>query len=116
MAIPIAWVFTPGNDQVIQWGPIVSGPTANSPTPTYADDATGTVSLVDSQGNAVPGCTNLALTYVASSTGIYQAQILGSAFNPQPGSGYKLLIKLLSTLYGLGFWTEVAYVAVRSAP
>jgi hypothetical protein len=114
MAIPLLIVFEAGNDQLIQWGPLVTGPTANNPSPTYVDDASGTATLLDPNGNPVPGATGLSFTYVTSSTGIYQAQIVGSSFNPAPGSGYTLQVRLTSGSAGAGFWTVPATVAVRS--
>ncbi len=115
MGIPLKWIFEAGNDQIVQWGPIVTGLTQNLETPTYVNDCTGTANLFDPEGNSVPGFINIPFNYVPASNGIYLAQVLGVNFNPPIGDGYKLQIKLISPTEGAGKWTPMdAEVIVRT--
>ena len=112
MAIPTLFTFFPENDQIFQWGPLVSGESPLS-NPTYVDDAAGTLTLYDYNGSPVSGATNLSFVYVPGSNGLYNAQIAGTSFNPVVAPNYSVVVTLTSPTYGRGYWTVPAQVVVR---
>jgi hypothetical protein len=112
MGIPVLFTFYLANDQILQWGPLVTGITANLPSPTYVNDAAGTITLYDPTGNAVDGFDSISLDYVAASNGIYRAQITG--FDADPGQGYLLFVELSAPTAGNASWRLPAAVALRT--
>lgn len=78
---------------------------------TPVTDATGSATLFDEYGQAVPGATNIAMSTVGSG-GVYTATIPNSTFNPRPGRNYRLQIALTSSALGAKrtWWFE-AWVA-----
>lgn len=60
----------------------------------YSSTATVTATLYDVNQAPVPGLTNLAMTYVAASQGIYRGLAAGSGFNPPVGA-YMLVITVV---------------------
>lgn len=109
MAIQVPVVLFAGNDQTFTFGPIVRG----SAPATILTDCAGTMTLLNAAGKPVAGAS--AVAFSTSGGGIYVATILGSAFNPTPGSNYTLKISLTSTLYGLGLWKLPATVEERDS-
>lgn len=75
--------------------------------------ATVTATLYDIMGNEVPGCTGITLSYIPGSFGNFQGLVLGSAFNPPIGSGYKLIINAQEGQVP-GKWTLLVEVKERN--
>lgn len=118
MTLPTLWVLYKGNDQYVEWGPIIDGRTGvtlgdgTSVPPTYMNSLVGTMTLFDPSGNAVAGATSIAFAYVAASNGIYRAQILGANFAPTTtGKGFRLVVDFNAPG---GHWEVPAQVVVRS--
>jgi hypothetical protein len=89
-AIDVPFILVPESDNFIKWGPVVRG--SDGVTPVV--DATGTATLYDEYGQAVPGgTTSLTTTGVA---GIYTGTFSAAGFIPPPGRSYRLQITLNS--------------------
>lgn len=86
MAVPIKMVFTRKNDQFIEIDGL-QDPTTGA----FVNNATVTATLVDQYGNAVPGCTNVTLNYLATTNGNYRG-LVEQTFNPIIGAGYTLQV------------------------
>jgi hypothetical protein len=118
MTLPVLWTFTKGNDEYVEWGPIIDGRTGitlgdGTVVPAiYLNSLNGTMTLYDPTGIAVPGAAALAFVYVASSNGIYRALVTAASFNPPvTGRGFKLIVDFNSPL---GHWEVPARVITRS--
>lgn len=61
-------------------------------TNSYLNAATLVATLIDDQGNKIAGCTAIALPYVVGSNGNYQGTFGDNNFNPNPGTGYTLIL------------------------
>lgn len=57
----------------------------------FQNAATMSATLLDQNGNEVPNCIDIAMSYVAGSNGNYQG-IVSAAFEPPVGGGYVLVI------------------------
>lgn len=66
---------------------------------TPVTDATGSATLYDEYGQAVPGATNITMS-TTGAAGVYTGAIANSGFNPQPGRNYRLKISLTSSSLG----------------
>jgi hypothetical protein len=117
--LPTSFVFYLGNNQYLEWGPVIDGTTefllgttTPNPSPTYLNALTGTVSILDPSGAAVPGANALVLSYVAASNGVYRALIQGATFLPTTplGQGYTVVIDLSAPA---GHWERPASIEKR---
>ena len=61
--------------------------------PTYLNGASVVATLVDDQGNVVPGCVDVPLTNVPASNGDYIGEYGDANFAPSIGTGYTMIIK-----------------------
>ncbi len=88
----------------------------NNPNPTYINNATGTVQVLNSarvpQVIGPAGATSAAAAYVAASDGDYTFQIT-SVFNPAPGPGYIIMVDLTAPGGFVGHWEFDAAVKIR---
>ena len=96
MAIKTSRMY-PKNDQTITLTGLAPYGTKN-----YLSAATVTVTLVDANGNAVTGATNITLTAVGGSPGTYNGPV-AYTFNPAPGT-YTLQITAVNA--GQNFYGE----------
>jgi len=77
---------------------------------TPVTDATGTATLYDEYGQAVPGATSVAMS--TSGGGVYTCTFPNASFNPPPGRNYRLKIALTSSsLNAKRTWWMDAWVA-----
>jgi hypothetical protein len=111
MGIPLLWVFSPGNDNVVEWQ-LNDGLALDL---TYVNDAVGTATLLDPNLAAVPGASAVAFVYVPSSLGVYRALFPAGSFNPPLGNGYTLLVSLSSPTAGSSNWVSNAEIAPRTS-
>ena len=111
----------PKNGIPITWAPIL-GSTAET-TRTPITDATGTMTVLDQDGEPVPGAN--AIAFVEISPGVYEALIDGTLFtgldddgNPLPfGAGYTTVISLTSpTVTEPGYWEIPTVLKARNTP
>lgn len=108
--IKTPFVLFPGNTVPIQWA-LVAGATGAAVT-----DATGTLTIFDGAGVAVPGASALPML-PTTTPGLYQATILGASFNPPTGSDYRTVITMNSlSVGGPGTWTLPTIVRFRTTP
>lgn len=113
--MPVRQPFTlfPGNDQVVQWQ-IINGNTLQTTNWQFLNDAVGTLSVFDSTNTVVPGANGLSMSLVGGQPGLYQASIVGAAFNPAPGNNYYSVITLFSpSVNATGKWTIPTVIAPR---
>jgi hypothetical protein len=94
-SMPVKIVLSPNSTQGIQVSGLqdaISQNYINVNSPSYSG-AQLTLTLVDENGNAVPGCSGVQMTYVLGSNGNYQA-VFGANenFSPPVGSGYTLIV------------------------
>lgn len=62
-------------------------------TGSFLNDWTNLVmTLIDDQGQKVPGCVQIPMTYMVGTNGNYQGVFGDVNFQPQVGTGYKLLV------------------------
>jgi len=93
--------FGGASDQVFQVGPVVTGLSFLNKPLEYINDASGSATLFDPSGAAVPGAENIPVTYGNGSNGLYSGLIVGSVFNPPKiGVGYTLVLSLVSPTQG----------------
>jgi len=96
-------------------GKLADGITTN-PSPTYINNATGTVKIYDASGTLVvigpAGATSTDAIYVAGTNGNYRF-LVTSVFNPPLGTGYKIMIDLTAAGGFVGHWEETAVVEIR---
>jgi hypothetical protein len=87
-----------------------------NPTPTYINNGTGTVQVLDKTGTPLvigPGSvTSVNAVYVAASNGDYRF-LITSVFNPPVGSGYKIVVDLTAAGGFVGHWELDADVKIR---
>jgi hypothetical protein len=109
-------VLTQQNNQYVELDGACDGTTQNNTPPTYYNNATGTVQVLNPAGIAVvigpAGATSVAVSYVAASTGNYRA-LITSVFNPPVGSGYKVVWDLATGGGAQGHWERPATVMPR---
>jgi len=86
MAVPKNITFYKKNDQIIELSGLKDGLTG-----AYKASATVKATLKDSAGQSVTGITDLTMSYVSASSGIYRG-IVTDAFDPQEGYNYLLII------------------------
>jgi hypothetical protein len=110
ISIQQPFIFFPNNDTPILWA-IVNG--ANSEPVT---DAVGTLTILDPTGNPVSGASSLPFS-ATTTPGTYQANIVGSVFNPAPGTRYVTVISLTSAYAnGTGEWQIPTVIRPRTTP
>jgi hypothetical protein len=116
MEMATIYTLTQQNNQYVELDGLCDGTTQNNTPPTYFNNATGTLKVLDPNGNAVvigaAGATSLSIVYVAASNGNYRA-LITSAFNPPLGSGYKIVVDLTAPGGAVGHWELPATVAAR---
>ena len=61
-------------------------------TGNFWNTATVTATLVDQDGNQVPGCVGVTLNYIPLSDGQYQGIVGAGGFSPEIGGGYVLIV------------------------
>jgi hypothetical protein len=103
-------IIYPENDFKFFFGPILRGGDESF----SVDDATGTMTLLDSSGTPVTGANNLPMT-AAGAGGMYSGTIAGSGFTPPVGLGYTMVVSLASATYGHGKWKLPAVVKDRTS-
>jgi hypothetical protein len=104
-AIQSPFIFVPQSDNFITWT-VVQGSDGTTPV----TDCTGTATLYDEYGAAVPGADGIAFS--TSGGGVYKATIPHGSFNPNPGRGYRLQIVLASSsLASTRTWWVESWVA-----
>jgi hypothetical protein len=102
----VPFIFVPQSDNLIS---ITVARGSDGTTP--VTDGTGSATLYDEWGQAVPGATNITLSTTGSG-GVYTGTIPNSGFNPQPGRNYRLKITLTSSsLSAKRTWWVEAWVA-----
>jgi hypothetical protein len=112
--MPIAkpFIFFVGNDQYLQFGPIVSGADHSI----IATDCVGTMTIVDKRGRPVAGAADISFLPVAGKNGVYQALIPGAGFNPRPDRNYSTLISLTSASFAAtAMWKIPTWITSRDA-
>ena len=77
------------NNQYYELDGLVDATTLNETPPTYINNATGTVKILDSTGATIESA---ALLYVAGSNGVYRGFITG--FDDALGRGYTIVVDL----------------------
>ena len=93
--------FTGTSDQIFQVGPLVTGLSLLNKPLVYINDAAGVATLFDPTGIAVPGATNITVTYESGSNGLYSGLIVGANFlPPSVDTGYVLVVSLQSPTQG----------------
>jgi hypothetical protein len=113
--IPNSFELFAANGQYIEWGPLIDGLTDGNPTPTYVNNATGTLSVKDPAGVVVPACGfPISFAYVAASTGIYRA-LIPAAFNPPPGGQFLVIVDLTAAGFQAAHWEVPAFVRARKS-
>src|ERR1700733_7454139 len=108
------FVFHPLNDVPVLWS-IILGSTWNAgDTPII--DAVGTLTILDPTGTPVPGAD--AVAFVPTPIpGQYEADIVGSTFNPPPGSRYQTIISLSSpSANAQATWSVPTIIRLRNTP
>ncbi len=94
---------------------LFDGVTTN-PNPTYINNATGTVQVLNSarvaQVIGPAGATTAPAVYVATSDGDYTF-LITSIFNPAPGPGYIIVVDLTAPGGFVGHWEFDAVVKIR---
>ncbi len=99
MSSPSWIILSVSNDQALELqGLFVLGPDANGllTVRNYDNGATVSATLYDAQNQPVPGCTNIPLGYVPSSTGVYRGSV-GPDFAPPVNEPYRLVISALTS-------------------
>lgn len=86
-ATPAKLILYAGNTQAIELNGLQDALSLD-----YLNAATITATLVDDQGNQVPGCVNISLAYQASTNGNYVGTFGDTNFQPVDGTGYTLII------------------------
>lgn len=105
MPLPSQVVLYQKNDQYLEIDGLADDAAA------FQNSATVTATLYDLAGNAVAGATNISLTYLAASSGIYRGEILGADFNPSVGA---YTLKIDASASGLNaHWEIKTKVQVR---
>jgi hypothetical protein len=91
------------------------GVTTN-PTPTYINNATGTVQVKNSAGAAQvigpAGATTRPAVYTSGTNGDYTF-LITSDFDAAPGPGYKIMVDLTAAGGFVGHWEFDASVTIR---
>jgi hypothetical protein len=98
-------IFVPQSDNIFSIT-VVRGSDGSTPV----TDATGTATLYDEFGQAVPGATSISLSTAGG--GVYTGNIANSGFNPSPGRNYRIKVALTSSALSAKrtFWFD-AWVA-----
>ncbi len=120
---PTIYTLTQQNNQYYVLYGLIDGTTAKlpdgvttNPTPTYINNATGTVQVLDPSGTPLvigPGnLTTAPATYIAASNGNYQF-LITSVFNPPVKPGYRIIVDLTAAGGFIGHWEFDAVVKVR---
>lgn len=85
------------NNQYYELDGLVDATTLNETPPTYINNATGEIQILDQTGANVAigpaGATTSALNYVAGSNGVYRA-LITSVFDSPIGRGYTIIVDL----------------------
>jgi hypothetical protein len=112
-------VVTDKNNQFFNAIGVIDGTTQNDPNPpgpTYINNATGTIQIVDALNSpqviGPNGATSLALQYIPNSNGNYRS-LITSVFNATPGLNYWAIVDLISPNGGIGHWELPLKIAVR---
>jgi hypothetical protein len=104
------WGLIDGSTQFLPDG------VTKNPTPTYINNATGTVQVLNSarvpQVIGASGATSVLAVYLAASNGDYSFTIL-SVFNPPIGPGYIIVVDLTAPGGFVGHWEFDAAVKIR---
>jgi len=87
MPLPIKLIPVRLNDQIIE----IDG-LQDAVTQAYYSSATVTATLVDQSGDAVPGFSDIPMSYVGGSNGKYRG-LIEQTFNAPLGTGYTLQVK-----------------------
>jgi hypothetical protein len=117
------YVLTQLNDQYHAVYGLIDGTTeklldgvTTNPNPTYINNATGTVKVLDPGGNPVVigpgGALSTNALYIGGSNGDYLF-LITSAFNPPVRSGYRIIVDLSAPGGFVGHWELEAAVKVR---
>jgi hypothetical protein len=109
MAVPSKITLYQLNDQYLEIDGLADGLTT-----TVINTAVVTATLKDSTGASVSGLTNLSLTYVASSSGVYRG-LIEDTFNPAIGGGYTLYIDAVDGGVNKGHWEIPVVIKVRKS-
>lgn len=104
-ATPSKLRMYPGNTQLILLEALQD---LSTTPPTVLNGATLIATLIDDNGNKIQGCINIPLVYIAGSNGNYQGIFGDSTFQPDPGTGFTLLIT--GTASGSGGNVSSAYI------
>lgn len=117
MPLPTKFTLYAKNDQYVEFDGLIDG-TTQGPTPTYINNATGTLQVLDSTGTPVvvgaASATSVPMNYVSSSNGNYRG-LIQEQFNPPLGDGYTVVVDLsvAGTDVAVGHWEVPAKVVVR---
>jgi hypothetical protein len=123
LSTPAKFVFENGNNQWLEWGPLVDGLTQTNPAPTYINDATVTATLYKNRvigdptqpGTLAPtfGVSgSLTLPYIAASTGIYRG-LVPNALAEIVGANFVLVIDASDASNFQGHWELPAQIITR---
>lgn len=94
LAMPVKIVLFPRCSQGIQvsgWQDAISGQYINVTVGSFSG-AQLAISLLDENGNAVPECNDVSMSYVIGSNGNWQGTFGDENFQPAVGSGYTLVV------------------------
>lgn len=105
--VPVRLILYPRNSQNVE----IDG--LKDQNGTYLNAATVTGTLVDQNGNNVPGFINLTLVYTSASEGVYVTTVSGLQFNPPEGDGYTLVLDAAQGA-AIGHWEIKARVQQRT--
>jgi hypothetical protein len=112
----LIYVLTQKNNQYVELDGLCDGTTQNNNPPTYFNNATGQVQVLDPTGTPViigPGsATTSAAVYVASSNGNYRF-LITSVFNPPLGAKYTIVVDLTTPGGAVGHWELPATISTR---
>lgn len=119
----MSYILLPGNDQYVEIDGLIDGTTrflsdgvTLNPSPTYVNNGSGTLKVLDSNGAQVviapSGGKTSTLTYIAGSNGGYRA-LITSDFVSQPGRFYTVVIDLTTPGGGVAHWELPATVRPR---
>ena len=85
------------NNQYYELDGLVDATTLNNLVPTYINNATGQIEILDQSGNPVvigpAGAMTSPLVYVAGSNGVYRA-LVTNVFDDTLGRGYVIVVDL----------------------
>lgn len=82
------------------------------PNIVFLDAASVTATLVDDDGNQIPGCIGVTLNYQAGSNGNYLGIFGDVNFQPPEGTGYTLLVDATES-GSYGHWDFLVEIVAR---